>query len=213
MLTIATVTNFQRPKALQLTIKSVEAALVPGVTHKIFDGSNDFMRAHYNARMCDDYVAIVDDDDTISPDAIVILLAAIAAFPGYGAYCSDEKRVDTAGVVLLDTAKIIRTYSAVLSSPRNIHHLCATNRRYVDSRALDIHDEFGFGGCWVLKAGAAVTGGMIHIPHQLYNWTDTPNSLSKMDADKYESRLPQVTKRLKQIWGSRTDSIPKFIKE
>lgn len=213
MLTIATVTNFQRPEALQRTIKSVEVALVPGVTHKIFDGSKDFINAHFSARKCDEYVAIVDDDDTIMPNAISIILAAISALPGYGVYCSDEMRVDVAGCSLIDNAKILRTYAGVMSSPRNVHHLCVTNSRYIDTAAFDIHDEFGFGGCWILKVGAAITGGMVHIPQKLYNWTDTPNSLSKIDADKYHSKLPLVTKRLKQVWGTRTDSIPKFIKE
>jgi glycosyltransferase involved in cell wall biosynthesis len=177
MLTLVTHTRNERPELLQRAVASIEAAAPSGVKHKIIECRADWGRARLEATQLDEYIAFVDDDDTIEPGVIEHMLEA-AKQTKAGIIISTERLVDLAGAVL-SVRNRAKDYASIRAHPSTIHHLCMIRADAVDPRALDVHRKFDAGADWCIKASAALTHGAVHVPLIGYNWTQHEGSMSR----------------------------------
>lgn len=209
MITIVTHTRFKRLELLERCKKSVADALIPGATHVIIECQTDFAKARYAATQLDEFVAFVDDDDTISTDAIKLCYDAIT-FSGAGAATTNEAAVDINGKII-GVNSIRKSYGAVSINPRTIHHFTLLRASSVDRRALDIDAKHNAGVCWSLKASAALSAqGAIHVPIVGANWTVHNNSQHFLDNSNFSGKIRDIGRDIRAMWPHENGPIPMY---
>lgn len=212
MITIVTHTQFRRPELLERCKQSVASALIPGARHIIIECNGDFAQARYDATQLSEFVAFVDDDDTISTDAIQKTYDAIIA-TGAGAATTNEAMVDVKGNII-GVSEQRKLYNGVSMHPRVVHHLTMLRSRSVDERALHIANKLKVGICWLIKASAVMSpDGAVHVPIIGANWT-LHNSLStqhKKESSNYDSYIKVISKEIRTTWGERSGMIPLYV--
>jgi len=130
---------------------------------------NDFLIArHESVTSRKGFIAFVDDDDWIEPDAIRLLLGAIEQNPNTGIVYSDEGIAhDNCDIIC---SKAGTEYGDMLYGAGRMHHICAINSEHVTSTSLHIALKAGCGIEWAMKAQAELTAGAVYIPKKLYNY-------------------------------------------
>lgn len=214
MLTVVTHTRNSRPELLKRTIASVEAALVPGVSHQIILCLDNYAKARWEASQLDQYVTFVDDDDTIPPDILAICLEVLRskAYADVGLLVTEEQRVDLEGRVLAET-RGVKTYDALTAHPCIAHSLCVFNRDAVDPRSVDLHNKYTVGVDWAIKTSAGLRGGAVHVPKVGYYWTQHPDSLNSKEHQTFASCMFAIGQDMRSMWSGRHGRIPIWMPE
>lgn len=208
MLTVVTHTRFNRPDLLTRCQASVEAALPQGAVHEIIECQSDWAQARYDGTQLSEFVAFVDDDDTIDSRSLKLCLEAIQK-TGAGLAFTDELSVDLSGKELQEH-RGQRWYGAIGIHPRTVHHLCVLRRSSVDVKALALHEKFGMGADWFLKASAALTGGAIHVPIDGYFWTQHDGTMTKADNAVFNTRVREMGRAIRSTWPRADGRIPQM---
>ncbi len=208
MITVVTHTNNKRPHLLERAVASIEASLVPGVTHKIVECYQDWPRARFESLQLDNYIVFVDDDDTIHPKAFELCSQCLRDYPDVGLLVTNEVEVDLDGIPLKHVSGK-RTYSGISHHPRVAHQMCIINSQYVASEVLDLHNLFDVGIDWSIKASAALRGGAVHVPYYAYRWTQHPNTMFSTEKAKFAKAIPILGHEFRSRWGlPRENAIP-----
>lgn len=209
MLTLVTLTRHERPELLDRCCSSVAKSLISGSRHEIITCHGDFTQARYDATQLSEYVAFVDDDDSISPDTISVCMAAIAMHPSAGLLFTNEVVVDVNGNEL-SANRNLRTYTDIKTHPRAAHHLAIIKRSSITHKALEVSTELGIGVDWVLKASAAFTSGAIHVPIDGYFWTHHESQHSTRNKPAYDDCMPAVRNAIAQNWKGYIGRVPVY---
>lgn len=208
MLTVSTLTNFSRTDMLDRMQQSVALALPGGAKHLITHCAGNYAETRMAAMLDSEYVAIVDDDDTISADSLQLCMQALDK-SGAGVAFTDEVVVDVNGVKL-GVTNSKRTYFGATLHPRAIHHLCVIKREAVNKYALELHNKFGIGIDWFIKAGAALTHGAIHVPIEGYFWTQHPNQMYSTEKELFRNNIVEMGKSIRKAWPRKDELIPTY---
>jgi len=171
----------QREAQLQQCIASVAEDLPDGAVHYVIPvkGKPFYVHQRQEALRLGEYVAFVDDDDTVMNQGISKCYAAIQT-GNYGVAFTDENLVDETGKVL-SIENGVRTYENAQKRVSAIHHLAMLNTSCIDINSLDIIRGRIRGVDWYIMK-CAINGsslGAIHVPVAGYNWTQSSDSLGK----------------------------------
>lgn len=211
MITIVTHTQFKRPELLERCKKSVAAALIPGSQHIIIECNSNFAQARFDATQLNEFVAFVDDDDTISVDSIRKTYDAIVA-TGAGAATTNEATVDVDGRIIgVNTSR--KFYGGATMHPRVIHHLTMLRATSVDAKALDLANKFKVGICWLIKSSAVMSKeGAVHVPIIGANWTMHRENTAQHVGESalYSASLRDIGRAIRSTWGEKQGMIPLY---
>ncbi len=129
-----------------------------------------FMQARLDSfKLGYEFIAIVDDDDLVHPDAIRQCLFALEASAA-GVAFTDERLVRPDGSVLAERTGA-RKYEDLFSTPWRFHHLTVYRCSALPKIELGKVAEKVGGIEWLTIAGCALTNGAVHIPQIGYDWT------------------------------------------
>lgn len=198
MLTVVTHTRNDRPALLKRAVASIEASLVSGVSHRIIECHNDWGKARYAATQLDEYVVFVDDDDTVPEGAIATCLEAAKASRA-GLVVTDERLVDLAGNELR-ISRGPKMYSGIQVHPTVMHHLALIKAEAVDLVGLKVHERFGVGADWLIKASAALRGDALYVPIVGYNWTQHDDTMNKREKSQFCSAMYHIGQEIRTRW-------------
>lgn len=213
-LTVVTHSNVNYQRDTSRCIASVRAALTGACKHVVIPlvtDNNGFMQARYDALKLGDVIAFVDDDDTITPDALALCLDALNKYPVGVAFtdctivCADgqERR-----------AAPCQGYGDIASRPSALHHLVAIRTSAVTPRALALAQQYGCGIEWIMKAEAALTQGAVHIPkvgyHYVRNLPTPQRSRSDAISQAYRAGIGPIGEVLKG-WTVVTGGILEYV--
>lgn len=207
-LTVITHTRYDRPQLLERCIESVARGLPANATHRVIACRDNWAKARVDAARSDQYVAFVDDDDTIDPTALQICLDALEA-TGAGIAFTDEATVDIDGNIL-SVHTGVREYSQQTVSPRAIHHLCVIRGDAVDPRAIRLHNKHGMGADWFIKTSAAFQRGAVHIPMTGYFWTTGHANMTSSARRLYKTEREKMSESICATWGRKTGRIDMY---
>jgi hypothetical protein len=168
----------------------------------------NWAQARVHATQLSEFVAFVDDDDIIAPAALSICLKALHQ-TGAGLAFTNEVSIDLSGKELYAT-RGTRRYGGIGIHPRTAHHLCVLRREFVDPRALELHNKFGMGVDWFIKASAALQGGAIHVPIDGYFWTQHDDTMTRAAAPIFGTLIREMGHSIRATWRRADGEIPKF---
>jgi len=209
MLTVVTHTRNDRPELLKRSAASVELALGPEIKHRIIECTDDWGKARLDATQLDEYVAFVDDDDTVEPGALELCLS-VAKQTQAGIVVTDETLVDIEGKVIRRLPSF-KSYSGLCVHPRSAHHLCLIRRDAVDPRALDLHRRYGnLGADWAIKTSAALSKGGIYVPIFGYNWTQHADTMNTREKNSFSRIMYQLGMEMRQLWKPQPGELPRW---
>jgi glycosyltransferase involved in cell wall biosynthesis len=208
MLTLVTHTRLERPVLLERCVQSIEAAMVPGVKHAVIPCFDNWAEARLEALDLDEWVAFVDDDDTITPESLRTCL--MAATDNVGIVCTSELRVDVEGKPVFPPIIGSKFYNGVSVHPAVLHHLCLIRRGCADSCALDLHHKFGCGIDWFIKASAGLTHSALHVPIIGYHWTQHADSMVKQERPTFIRHRSAMGQAIRTRWLHEPGQIPVF---
>lgn len=208
MLTVVTLTRNERPELLARCKESVRAAMPPGGTHCVIECLDDFANARFAASQLDEFVAFVDDDDTIHPESLRLCLSALRS-TGVGLAVTNEIMVDIQGK-MIQHFRGEKRYGAISVHPRTVHHLCMFRSGAVDRKALDLDSQFGIGIDWFIKASAALQYGAVHVPIDGYSWTQHEHTMTHMDNPIYNANIRQMGRAIRNTWPREDKPLPIF---
>lgn len=199
-LTVVTHTDPRRARDLGPCLASVQAALTPACRHVVIplaaETEDAFFAARYAALQLGEVVAFVDDDDTISPDALRLCLEALADNT-LGVAFTDCMIVCTDGVAR--RAPPCRDYQAICRSPSALHHLAAIRTAYVSDRCLRLARQYQCGIEWLMKAEAALSQGAVRIPHIGYYYVNHPQQQQRTGNPAIRQRYSEAIKPLGEV--------------
>lgn len=207
-LTVVTHTRFDRLELLEKCKASVAAALPPGANHVVIPCYDNWAQARLDAMQLDQFVAFVDDDDTVHPLALKYCLDAIQQHNA-GVACTNEATVRLDGSIIHEH-KRVKMYGGIPVSPRTIHHLCLIRTERVDPRALDLHDKYGMGADWFIKASAALRGGAIHVPMIGYYWTQHDDTMTTRRGTAFNEHIGAMANDIQALWPFQGGRIPTY---
>lgn len=199
-LTVITHTSGKRPDLLARCVQSVERALPEGAEHRIIHTNTyeQWVRSRLEAVLESEVACYVDDDDEIHPEALRECLPLMR--PDLGIVCTNEVSRFVNGTEIVSSNT--KTYTGVSLSPREVHHLCLINSKFVapDIRTiLDTNELVGVD--WLVKASATLSGGGIHVPMPGYYWTmHSPDSNIVRTRMRYLDRIPGLQEHIAN-WG------------
>ena len=176
MLTLVTHTQGSRPELLSRCIESVEKQLIPGVRHVVIQ-TEEILKARWEAKELDEYIAFIDDDDIIVADVIAVAVAAINKHKP-GLVFSDQARVDETGKIISASSQRQIKYHHIGMHPGVAHHLVVMRTSVLDE-ADKLHKKYSGTNQhgtleWLMKGEAAMKGGAVHLPMIGYHWTMHP---------------------------------------
>lgn len=214
MLSVITHTRFDRPDLLERCKESVAAALPENAQHLVIDGNvafSDFGKLRYDALACSEYIAFVDDDDTIHPDSLKLCYDAIRNNNVALAF-TDEQIVDSEGKRICPIISGERSYAGITSGVRHAHHLSIIKTDVIDDRVLDLHNKYDAGLQWFMIANAAMVGGAVHVPMVGYSWHrhESQTTATKYMQQIFTKRLAEMTQDIRNTWGVRSGFIPQI---
>ena len=211
MLSVVTNTRFERPELLERCKVSVAAALPDGCSsHEIIPIYSDWGRNRYESFRINEYVAVVDDDDTIHPDSIKKCLAALEA-TGAGYAFTNEVVVDTSLNILMPADPAVKTYIGIGTHPRTAHHLGVFRRSALNEKALELHNKFNLGIDWFATACAAFSeGGAVYVPMNGYYWTrhDKQDTITHKGA--YDASIGTMGQAIRSTFKMPFGRIPEY---
>lgn len=153
-----------------------------------------------------EYVAFLDDDDTLEPAALDYCRDAILQYPDAGVFVTNENLMSFDGSTKRPNVSQ-KTYLAAAFTPRNMHHLCVMRKSAIDLEgALALHEQFGRGIDWCLKASAAMTHGAVHVPRVLYNWRKN-DGVSAANSRWWAQNMPAVSEQIIKRWSIRPGEV------
>lgn len=205
MLSVITHSSGDRPAFLERCKTSVNAGLKPGMIHRVIPGFSSWSQRYLDSQ-CDEFVAFVDDDDTIHPEALDRCLKAIIA-TGAGVAFTDEMLVKP-DLSVIQASTGLKKYDAVRVLPRAIHHLTVMRSSAIDPRCVDLHEKIGCGIDWFMNASAALVHGAVHVPMYGYYWTIHESSHTAKDAEFFRKNMRLMTNNIEALWGKRRGHIP-----
>lgn len=205
MLSIITHTDRLRLSFLERCKRSVAEGLKPGMIHRVIPGFTSWTQ-RYTDSQCDEFVAFVDDDDTIHPDALDKCLKAIIE-TGAGIAFTNEASVKS-DLTVIRVHDERKHYESIRVLPRALHQLAVMRCSAIDPRCVDVHNEIGYGIDWFMKASAALVHGAVHVPMTGYYWTIHENSQTTKDHKMFCQNMKLMTKRIEELWGKRVGPIP-----
>jgi glycosyltransferase involved in cell wall biosynthesis len=134
-----------------------------------------------------DYVAFLDHDDVLTPDALSEVAKAIADHPDADVIYSDEDKL-LAGGTLHDTFRKPDWSPEYLLGCMYLAHLCVYRRRLVEEVGR-LREGFEGAQDWdlALRATARATS-VHHIPKVLYHWRSSPGSTAAARSNKTYAR-------------------------
>jgi hypothetical protein len=198
MLTVVTLTRNERPNLLARCKESVKAAMPAGGKHCVIECLSDFANTRFMASQIDEFVAFVDDDDTIHPDSLKLCLLALKS-TGFGLAVTNEIMVNLEGK-LIQHLRGEKSYGGISKHPRTIHHLCVFRSNAVDHKALELNTQFGIGIDWFIKASAALKYGAVHVQIDGYSWTQHEHTMTRKDNPIYNDRFIEMGEAIRNTW-------------
>lgn len=201
MITLLTLTRGNQP-LMSECFRSVDNQTLAPSAQLVTMSTGDYARDRVDSilRATTEYVAFLDDDDTLEPSAIEHCMAAIAANPMAGMIATDENVMTFDGSEKR-RAIITKSYLNVTFTPRSMHALCVMKKSAIDLEgAMAIHAKFGMGIDWCLKASAALRAGAVHIPVGLYNWRQTPDGMTGAGKEQYSMNMPYLGAEIRSAW-------------
>ena len=138
------------------------------------------------------WVAFVDDDDTVTPDAFAVVLQAIAANPDAGLLFT-QKDVTTPDGIRQGAQAF--TYENMVLYPSLTNHLAVFRRDAVPVDALNLALECGVGIEWIMRCYAAFRHGAVRIKHTAYTYSnlDAPRRTNTPQlAQAYSVAMPKI---------------------
>ena len=208
-LAVITFTKSDRPLLLEKCKASVAAALPPGAVHTIINTTKYDPQDRFNAIKSAEFVAIVDDDDVIAPDALTLTLEAIQKFDA-GIAFTREVVVDTEGVKKNYPIFQAKKLSDIASHTRYAHHLVMIRSNQIDDRVVAMHNKFGIGIDWFIVACAALNGkGAVHVPIDGYFWTHHADSQHAVQTrEAFNLHFMEMSKLINEIFKYTDSTIP-----
>lgn len=207
-LTVVTHTQGNRPELLERCKASVAAALPPGAEHIVIPCHENWGEARLAAMRMNEFVTFVDDDDTIHPMTLKYCLDAIQTHDA-GLACTNEATVDINGTIMHEHKKA-KFYGAIPVSPRTVHQLCLIRTKWVDPRALDLHNKYGMGVDWFIKASAALQGNAVHVPITGYYWTQHADSMTGRRGTAFHDKIGMMAIDIQTLWPNNGGRIPVY---
>jgi hypothetical protein len=210
MLTVITHTRFNRPEMLERCKLSVAKALPENAIHRVIHcpTSDDWFEKRYTDTIGCDYVAFVDDDDTIDPRSISLCLDAIKS-TGAGIAFTNEVTVNS-DLSVIGHHDSRKKYETIRFLPRGIHHLCVMKSELIDPSVLDMARNFKLGIDWFIKASVALSHNAVHVPYPGYFWTVHPGSYTVNTHKDFVRQIPEMTKKITERWGARSGYIDRY---
>ena len=208
MLTVVTHTRFDRPEYLERCIASVKAALPAGAEHAVIPCNENWGKARYEATQLSEYVCFVDDDDYIDSQALTISLAALES-TGAGMSVTNEVLMNKDGTVF-HWHRTVKDYMGITIHPRAAHHLVLMRRSAVDVRALELHNKYGIGADWFLKASCALMHGGVQIPIDGYFWQQHENTMTNTENSVFMSKIRGMGADVRTTWPRGFGELPVF---
>jgi hypothetical protein len=157
------------------------------------------------------YIAFVDDDDYLLNDSLNICLKTIKQ-TGVGVVFTDEFLVTEKGLPHPSNREIRSNikYSDLYSQPLALHHLAIIDTLAIPGLIKNSIDPFIAGSDWLIKAGAALNKGAIHIPIYGYAWRQHTNgrSVIKSEVKIYNDRFSELKQMLKPYTNFKDKEIP-----
>lgn len=145
------------------------------VTHHVLEcrDSSSHSRIRYDSRSLGDYIAFIDDDDVLLPDAIKTCVEVLSLQPDIGVVFTKQQLINQDGFVL-NSLNIDRplVYKDVISSIQTIHHFAVMRSSAIPTSHIDKLCSSGsnIGLEWLMKAGCALSKGAVYIPEAFYSW-------------------------------------------
>lgn len=205
-LTVSTLTAGNRAHWLDECRESVRTGLPQGaehVVHTIPVGA-DFQLERWAATMAagDGYVAWVDDDDLVTPDALRMCVQALDE-TGAGIAFTHEDRIDEFGAPVPSSPQRPISRRDVAMHPRQLHHLAVIRLQCLDPEVLRIAVEIGIGIEWLMRAWCALKHGAIQVPLVGYHWRqhDTQESRTRQWNDRYALAMSALRATLLPMVG------------
>lgn len=183
MLTVSTITDGLQPQWLLECEASVAAALPAGASHVVhlMGAGGDFQLERWAATTApgSGYVAWVDHDDLIHPDALHACVTALEQ-TGAGIAFTDENIIDAAGQVIGHVGPRSHrvTRRDIAMHPRSLHHLAVIRLECLSEDVLEIALEVGIGIDWLMRAFVALRYGAVRVPMVGYLWRNHPQQES-----------------------------------
>lgn len=207
-LTVVTHTRYNRGAMLDRCIESVANGLPNGAVHRVVPCFEDWGKARLDAVLSDEFVAFVDDDDTIAPSALQHCLDVMKA-TDVGIVCTDEVVVDeNLKVVVAHEGR--KVYIGQAATPRMLHHLCVVRSSTIDPVVLSMHRKYGAGVDWFIKSCAAFTKGAIHIPMQGYFWTNHSGCMTHDAHEQFKRDQFAMSDDIRATWTVPEGPIPQY---
>ena len=189
--------------------ESVEAALFEGAQHKIVlcPKPNKFEETRFESSTSDEYTAIVDDDDTIEPDALKLCYAAMKLH-NLDLVFTDEVQHLVQHDKKYASRRGQRSFDDIHTSAQVIHHLVMMRSAAIDPYALELGVKFRTGVEWFFHASAALTGKVMHIPKVGYTWSRHGQQRSTEIMTTFNYHYSDMQKSIKERWNVNKGLIP-----
>ncbi len=145
-------------------------------------------------------VAVVDDDDRVTPGALTSCVRALEN-TGVGLAFTDEEEIDEHGQHLRDGLRRGRCLMDLAMHPRCIHHLAVFRPALVPHTALELAQRCERGLDWLMRAAAGLRGGAVRVPVIGYQWRRHGAQDSSAGAGVYAAAMPAL-RQLTRSWMS-----------
>ena len=194
-LAVVTLTRGDHHQWFDAMAESVATALPEGAEHIILQctAHEHIEPMRWGCFELAEYVAFVDDDDLVLNNSLRLCLNALELNPDVAVAFTDERYIDAEGNTINSPHDPDRRlqYEHMYMSPQTVHHLVMIRSSAVDREGQRLNEILGIGGEWLMKVGAAIKGGAIHVPIEGYAWRRHDGQHSSADVWKaaYGNRL------------------------
>ncbi len=192
MIGVFTHTRWLNQDWLMQCSASVRAALPADGEHVVCEMRGSYTEARFEALRAFPYVAFVDDDDLVHPEAIHACIEALET-TGAGIAFTLQELIDEHGSPK-GVSRPARDYLDVAMAPIALHHFALIRRAAVDDEALRAAIQHGIGIDWLMKANAALRHGAVHVPIVGYQWRQYEGQDSRVRAAQFNSTMPNIRK-------------------
>ena len=213
MLTVVTLTNNERPVMLERCKMSVDVALPVNANHIIVEcrSLDEYAQLRYESLSLNEYVAFVDDDDTISDNILNHSISALLSTDS-GICFTDEIVVNEHNDILPSVQRSLMTYSGIFAHPIISHGLTIYKKGVVDSSVLDIHNKYGAGIDWLMKISAVSNTTAVYIPMVGYYWTNNSSYKSMHTQSNAATNFSRYFRKIQNAaintWNVKRGQIP-----
>lgn len=203
-LAVVTFTNHSRPELLARCKRTVARWLPEDAEHVIveLDGFDNFGQARKDALNLAPVVCFVDDDDEVVNDSLRLCRDALLRHDAGFAFTDEKIIVQHTGASSVRDGR--RTYEELFTDPWKFHHLTMYRTAYVpDLPTAGIVS----GSEWLLKVGAGMTHGAVHVPVVGYNWWRYKASMLRKKTGKTYTEVQALADSYK---GMKSGLVPQY---